>query len=86
MIERVTYQSSGAAEPLIQPFLDNQILQEHVPPAQRQQMTVQRAVGLVKDAFKFVTERETSTGDRIDIVVVKRGEPITRMSVNLRED
>lgn len=86
-IERLQYSCSGAGEPLMQPFLDNQIgfmtLSEQ---ADRPQLTIERAIALVKDAFKTVAERETSTGDKISVVVAEHNKPVKHITVQLRED
>ncbi|KAE9553454.1 hypothetical protein FO519_003326 [Halicephalobus sp. NKZ332] len=86
-IERIAYTCSGAGEPLIQPFLDNQVghvtLDEKV---ERPKLTIERAIGLVKDAFKMTAEREISTGDKVNVVICEAGKPIRQVIVNLRED
>ena len=86
-IERLQYSASGAAEPILNPFLDNQVahgtLSEDVdkPP-----LTIERATSLLRDAFRFATERETSTGDQLYVVVAQAGKPIQTSYVSLRED
>jgi len=86
-IELVKYQCSGAGEAIITPFVDNQVghftISEDV---EKPKMTLERAIALVKDAFKFVAERESSTGDRATIVIAEHNKPVKRLTVSLRED
>ncbi|KAI6192145.1 Proteasome subunit beta [Aphelenchoides bicaudatus] len=86
-IERVPCSSSGNAESLIQPFLDNQIYQEHQSvAADKQKLTLERAIGIVKDSFKLACEREVSVGDNIELVIAEHGKPTKRLIIPLRED
>jgi len=86
-VERVPCQAAGNAEPIIQPFIDNQITQAHISKeSDRQPLTLERAIGIVKDSFKFAAERESSVGDKIDLIVAEHGKPIKRVFVPLRED
>ncbi|KAH7695317.1 CRE-PBS-6 protein [Aphelenchoides avenae] len=65
-IERLTYSSSGAAEPLTRPFLDNQVGDVSVDKSiERPALTLDRALGILRDAFKLSSEREITAGDRI---------------------
>ncbi|KAI1722997.1 proteasome subunit domain-containing protein [Ditylenchus destructor] len=86
-IERLPYACSGSAEPLLQPFLDNQVghmtLSET---AEKPKLTIERAISLVKDAFRFVAEREITTGDGLYLVVAQANKPIQISNVPLRED
>lgn len=86
-LERVPCVSSGSAEPIIQPFIDNQIQQAHIAnESDRQELTLERAIGMVKDSFKLASERETSVGDNIDLIIAEHKKPLKRMTVPLRED
>lgn len=98
----MVYACSGTAEPLIQPFLDNQIGQVNIiflincfviflqltlsDKAILQPLTIERAESTLKDAFRFAAERETSTGDKLRVVVAQAGKPIRSYYVGLRED
>ncbi|CAB3402278.1 unnamed protein product [Caenorhabditis bovis] len=86
-IERIAYSASGAAEPLIIPFLDCQI--GHVTVAddyERPSLTLERAISLMKDSFRGAAEREISTGDKIHLVIAEAGKPIVEKTIPLRED
>uniref|UniRef100_A0AC34QNF7 Proteasome subunit beta n=1 Tax=Panagrolaimus sp. JU765 TaxID=591449 RepID=A0AC34QNF7_9BILA len=86
-IERLPYTSTGAGEPMLQPFLDNQV--GHVTLSEkleRPKLTIERAIGLAKDAFKMTAEREISTGDKINVAIAEAGKPIRQVTVLLRED
>lgn len=86
-IERLQYSCSGAGEPILQPFLDNQVahftLSEDV---EKPKLTIERATSLIKDAFRFAAERETTTGDQVYVVVVEANKPVKSYHVALRED
>lgn len=56
------------------------------PGVEKPPLTIARAVSLLKDAFRFASERETSTGDQIFVVVAEAGKPIKTSYVPLRED
>uniref|UniRef100_A0A915DV45 Proteasome subunit beta n=1 Tax=Ditylenchus dipsaci TaxID=166011 RepID=A0A915DV45_9BILA len=86
-IERLTYSCSGAASPILEPFLDNQVgLKTLAEGVEKPKLTIERATALLKDAFRFATERETSTGDSLMVVVAEAGKPIQTTFVALRED
>jgi len=86
-IERSQYSCSGAASSILEPFLDNQVgLTTLADGVEKPKLTVERATALLKDAFRFATERETSTGDSIFVVVAEAGKPIKTSSIPLRED
>lgn len=54
--------------------------------AEKPKLTVERAISLVKDAFRFVAEREITTGDGLYLVVAQANKPIQISNVPLRED
>uniref|UniRef100_A0A914DS25 Proteasome subunit beta n=1 Tax=Acrobeloides nanus TaxID=290746 RepID=A0A914DS25_9BILA len=86
-IERQPYDSTGAGEPIITPFLDNQVGYKNLSEsADKPPLTLDRAIKLVRDAFRMVAEREITTGDRINLVIAEAGQPVKKISVNLRED
>lgn len=86
-IERVPCISAGNAQPIVQPFIDSQIKQDHqAKESERQKLTLERAISLVKDSFKLAAEREVSVGDNIDLIVAEHGKPLKRLLVPLRED
>lgn len=53
---------------------------------ERPKLTIDRAIALVKDAFKMTAEREISTGDKVNVVICEAGKPVRQVTVNLRED
>lgn len=86
-VERIAYSASGAAEPMIIPLLDCQV--GHVTlsdDVEKPPLTLERAVSLMKDAFRTSAEREISTGDKIHLVIAEAGKPIKQMYLPLRED
>jgi len=90
--ERLQHCVVGAAYSLIQPFLDKHLEADLALPVgastgyKMSELSVERAVSLLKDAFQFAAERETSTGDGIDLAVVQAGKKVVRTRIALRED
>uniref|UniRef100_A0A8R1EGV8 Proteasome subunit beta n=1 Tax=Caenorhabditis japonica TaxID=281687 RepID=A0A8R1EGV8_CAEJA len=73
-IERLGYSASGAAEPMIIPFLDCQIGHVTLDEGyEKPALTMERAISLMKDSFRGAAEREISTGDKIHLVIAEAG-------------
>ncbi|CAI4226024.1 unnamed protein product [Auanema sp. JU1783] len=86
-VERLAYSASGAAEPMIIPFLDCQVGQVTLSDdAEKLDLTLPRAISLVKDAFRTAAEREISTGDKIHLVIAQAGKQVQQQFLSLRED
>jgi len=71
--ERETCRAAGAAQALVQPFLDNQIYLKYQKPIAGSlpaQLTLQRVIALVTDSFTSATERHIEVGDGLEIYVV----------------
>jgi len=71
--ERETCRAAGAAQALVQPFLDNQIYLKNQKPIAGSlpaQLTLQRVIALVTDSFTSATERHIEVGDGLEIYVV----------------
>jgi len=87
-LERLQYTASGSAEPMMVPFFDCQI--GHVTmgkdAGEKPPLTLERAISLIKDAFRVSAEREIGTGDKIHLVVAVHGKPIHQEFLPLRED
>ncbi|GMR44085.1 hypothetical protein PMAYCL1PPCAC_14280, partial [Pristionchus mayeri] len=86
-IEQLPYSASGAAKPLITPFLDCQV--GHVTlseGSERPKLTIERACALMRDAFRACAEREITTGDSIHLVIAEAGKPPRQERRKLRED
>lgn len=77
-VERVTCISEGTASSLLQPFLDNQIYGKNLgkPVGSTEfavpELTKERAVMVIKDAFISAAERDTNTGDNILMKIVDK--------------
>lgn len=54
--------------------------------AERPPLTIERAEATLKDSFRFAAERETSTGDKLHVVVAQAGKLVKNYFVGLRED
>ena len=87
-IERLAYSTSGSAMPTLEPFFDAQIgwMTQDASVAPAPQLTIERAVAIMKDAFRMATEREIATGDKLQLVIIKAGQPPKTQYVDLRED
>lgn len=71
--ERETCRAAGAAQSLVQPFLDNQIyFKNQVPPAGRSwpnHLPLKDVLQLVIDSFTSATERHIEVGDGLEMYV-----------------
>jgi len=87
-IERLPYSVSGTALAIIEPFLDAQIgwmtQDKKVEPVP--ELTLNRAMSIMKDAFRVAAERDSGTGDQIQMVIMKAGAKPSVVYVQLRED
>jgi len=86
MIQRSTCECDGAGNELLQPFLDNQVDWKNKPESTRPPLTIERAKMIIRDGFRGVAERETSTGDAVHIVTLQAGKPLTEETIPLRGD
>lgn len=72
--ERETCRAAGAAQALVQPFLDNQIYyknQQLAPGARRPaHLSLSRVLSLVTDSFTSATERHIEVGDGLEVFIV----------------
>jgi 20S proteasome alpha/beta subunit len=50
------------------------------------ELTLDRALSIMKDAFRVAAERDAGTGDRIQIVIMRAGVKPEVVYVQLRED
>lgn len=83
--ERATYRAGGSAGALLQPLLDNQIGLKNMQNVTNKVITLDRALGILKDVFISAAERDIYTGDKIMIAVItKKG--IKEDSFDLRKD
>ncbi|BEI92477.1 uncharacterized protein CcaverHIS019_0501050 [Cutaneotrichosporon cavernicola] len=77
--EREACRAAGAAQSLIQPFLDNQIYFKNMtfPPGEKPipgNLPLSTVLGLVIDSFTSATERHIEVGDGLEMyVVMKKG-------------
>uniref|UniRef100_A0A915P8R9 Proteasome subunit beta n=3 Tax=Meloidogyne TaxID=189290 RepID=A0A915P8R9_9BILA len=65
---------TGAGGTIVQSFFDITFQQETIDEGKRKPVTVEDAKKLMKDAFRSLAERETSTGDGLKIVWLKAGD------------
>ncbi|KAH8928412.1 N-terminal nucleophile aminohydrolase [Atractiella rhizophila] len=76
--ERESCRSAGAAQSLIQPFLDALVMGKNqsdpslvVKNGERANLPLERVLAIVTDAFTGATERHIEVGDGLEIYVVK---------------
>ncbi|CAG0917872.1 unnamed protein product [Notodromas monacha] len=68
------YVAGGASSALLQPLLDNQIGLKNMEKVTPTTLSIETAVGIIKDTFISAAEREITTGDAIVInVITKQG-------------
>ncbi|WFD01104.1 proteasome endopeptidase complex [Malassezia yamatoensis] len=98
-VERLVCNAAGAAEGLLQPFLDNQVMfknQQSTPTRQIPapgHLSLQDTLKITMDSFTSATERHIEVGDGLDIFIVRNVRPQTdaasssssAMNVNLEE-
>lgn len=90
-IERQKCISEGTASSLLQPFLDNQIYGKNMgkttgtPEFAVPELTKERAIMVIKDAFVSAAERECNTGDAICMQIITN-DGITKEIFPLRKD
>jgi len=85
-IELVKCDAQGAGTEILQPFLDNQVTWSNKPEATRPPLTIERAKKIMRDGFRAVAERETSTGDSLYLITLAAGKPMEEEFVDLRAD
>ncbi|KLO07178.1 proteasome subunit [Schizopora paradoxa] len=79
--ERESCRAAGAAQSLVQPFLDNQIYfknQQPIPggPPHPVHLPLSRVIALVTDSFTSATERHIEVGDELEMfIVLSRSHP-----------
>ncbi|KAG9108151.1 Proteasome subunit beta type-6 [Ceratobasidium sp. 392] len=68
--EREACRAAGAAQSLVQPFLDNQIYFKNQQGAHPQHLPLPHVLALVTDSFTSATERHIEVGDGLEIYVL----------------
>ncbi|EJD36350.1 N-terminal nucleophile aminohydrolase [Auricularia subglabra TFB-10046 SS5] len=75
--ERETCRAAGAAQSLVQPFLDNQIYFKNQQGDHPAHLPLDHVLSLVTDAFTGTTERHIEVGDGLQMfVILARGAPV----------
>lgn len=83
--EKSTYHAGGSAGALLQPLLDNQIGLKNMLNVKEAPLSLDRALGIVKDVFTAAAERDIYTGDSIHINIVTK-DGIKEEKFELRKD
>lgn len=83
--EKSTYQAGGSAGALLQPLLDNQIGLKNMQNVNDAPLSLEKALGIVKDVFISAAERDIYTGDSIIINIITK-DGIKEEKFELRKD
>jgi len=86
MLQDARWETVGAASSQLDPFLDNQIGWHCKSPQTKPPLTVERAKAVLRDAFRSAAERETSTGDGLQMITLQAGQPALEEHFRLRSD
>lgn len=84
--EREKCRASGSASALIQPFLDNQVSKKNMANTHFEDMELDEALKIVKDAFTSATERDIYTGDNLQIFIIRKDQPVEVQVHPLKRD
>uniref|UniRef100_A0A914GZP4 Proteasome subunit beta n=1 Tax=Globodera rostochiensis TaxID=31243 RepID=A0A914GZP4_GLORO len=89
-MERFPFNASGYGGKIVQTFFENQWTFSTVSPEERKKMpapTLERALSVMRDAFRGLSERETTTGDSVKLYWAKAGEDqVHHQTFRLRGD
>ncbi|XP_001499422.1 proteasome subunit beta type-1 [Equus asinus] len=83
--QRDSFKAGGSASAMLQPLLDNQVGFKNMQNVEHVPLSLDRAMGLVKDVFISAAERDVYTGDALRICIVTK-EGIREETVPLRKD
>ncbi|XP_022920259.1 proteasome subunit beta type-1 [Onthophagus taurus] len=83
--ERTTYRAGGSSGALLQPLLDNQIGFKNMENVTNKEITLERALSVIKDVFISAAERDIYTGDSIIINVITK-DGVKEDKFELRKD
>ncbi|KAG0748012.1 hypothetical protein G6F57_008059 [Rhizopus arrhizus] len=84
--EREKCRASGSAAALIQPFLDNQVSKKNMQNVSTEDIDLDEAIKIVKDAFTSATERDIYTGDNLQIFIIRKDQPVEIQVHPLKKD
>ncbi|KAM0749243.1 N-terminal nucleophile aminohydrolase [Meredithblackwellia eburnea MCA 4105] len=93
--ERESCRAAGAAQSLVQPFLDNMVYSKNQVPdptvaplekGQRPVIQLEKVLALVTDAFTGATERHIEVGDGLEMFVIEKGKGARLISLPLKRD
>ncbi|SCZ95180.1 BZ3500_MvSof-1268-A1-R1_Chr11-2g03335 [Microbotryum saponariae] len=93
--ERESCRAAGAAQSLVQPFLDNLVygknqVRDPALPAlakgERPAQPLETVLALVTDALTGAAEREIAVGDGLDVFTIVKGEAIKYRHIPLKKD
>lgn len=83
--EKCNYSACGSAGAFTKPFLDNQIAFRNMLNVEKEDLTIDRSLNVIKDVFISAAERDIFTGDGIDIKIIT-SDGIKNETFKLRQD
>lgn len=69
---KTKYLATGSSTALIQPFLDNQVGKQNQANPNKEEISLDTALGIVKDCFISASERDIYCGDSAHIVTITK--------------
>ncbi|XP_011300206.1 proteasome subunit beta type-1 [Fopius arisanus] len=84
-VERNMYRAGGSSGALLQPLLDNLVGLKNQEKPDREPLTKEKALAIIKDVFISATERDIYTGDSVSIKIITK-DGIANDSFELRKD
>ncbi|XP_015122396.1 proteasome subunit beta type-1 [Diachasma alloeum] len=84
-IERNMYRAGGSSGALLQPLLDNLVGLKNQENPEKEPITKEKALTIIKDMFISATERDIYTGDSVSIKIITK-DGIKDDSFELRKD
>ncbi|KAL3105629.1 hypothetical protein niasHT_021732 [Heterodera trifolii] len=89
-IETKLFEASGNGGSTLSTFFENQWAYSTIAPEERKNMpkrTLERALSVIRDAFRGLSERETTTGDSLNVYWLQAGdEKVHQETYRLRGD
>ncbi|GKY90802.1 hypothetical protein MPSEU_000053000 [Mayamaea pseudoterrestris] len=83
--ERSQYSANGSGQAYVIPLLDN-LIGNRNRTTPKPDLSVEEVVEILKDAFLNAGERDIYTGDQVEIIVLRKDQPVSRQLFALKAD
>jgi 20S proteasome subunit beta 6 len=83
--ERSGYSANGSGQAYVIPLLDN-VIGNRNRTTPKPDLAVEEVVEILKDAFLNAGERDIYTGDQVEIIVLRKNQPVFRQMFALKAD